>query len=741
MDVVPISDLIPACEQDIQRARENLDKARQSEAAGTPRQLGATDGEIQERTALLQDVLTALEQRLKALRRLKTTRDSKETLERDFRSWDGFPDPASVRIDLVDSLRDTLEIRRQDLRAASAELALVEKRLPMLREAFADAERGLLRAQDALNSNKEASRQPLLQWQRDLAALRLEKARAERDQASVEKRAAEEARAFHQRAIEFVQMQLQVATQQAPFSSETLKAKLEGLAAARLQTEKELANASKKHAAAMGALEETRKKLAELRDNPDIPDTEKTAPLEALRAQETRQDALAETARSRVEVYELLLTLIAIQETLWQQRFDAYVGFTGDAAQRADALERARNLIEATRGKLIQPKLDLEANARRTRTLISAAEERVALLPTEEPELAHLERMLEAYYERGEVCRLGLQRISDVERLLDRWTNEVAAFAGARPWWERLWAGFRNLRGWVGSIWQMELLRVGDTIVSIDKMVTVFLIIAFGVFFSRRVARRIRRFALEKLRVEEGVAIPAEMGVFYILLVLSVLFALSIVRIPLTVFAYLGGALAIGVGFGAQNIIANFISGIIMLLERPIKIGDIVEVDGVFGIVRKIGGRCSQLRRFDGIDMLIPNSSFLEKNVINWTLSDRKVRFSVTVGVAYGSPTREVERILRQAIEEHPAVLREPPPVVLFEDFGESALVFTCYFWIELLREVDSRIVRSELRHRITELFREAGITIAFPQQDVHLDVQKPLTITLAPKPNDDQPN
>jgi potassium-dependent mechanosensitive channel len=215
------------------------------------------------------------------------------------------------------------------------------------------------------------------------------------------------------------------------------------------------------------------------------------------------------------------------------------------------------------------------------------------------------------------------------------------------------------------------------------------------------------------------------------LLAFVVLFAMYTVNIPLTVFTLFGGALAIGVGFGAQNLINNFISGLIMLLERPIKVGDIVDVDGVRGRVSTIGARCSHVRRFDGIEMLVPNSAFLEKNVTNWTLSDRLIRFSVTVGVAYGSPVRDVSKLMMMVLEEHGKILKYPEPLVLFEDFGESALVFTSYYWIELAGETDSRIVASDIRFRIDRLFREAGISIAFPQRDIHLDGIGPVDVRI----------
>jgi potassium-dependent mechanosensitive channel len=129
--------------------------------------------------------------------------------------------------------------------------------------------------------------------------------------------------------------------------------------------------------------------------------------------------------------------------------------------------------------------------------------------------------------------------------------------------------------------------------------------------------------------------------------------------------------------------------------------------------------------------MLVPNSHFLQQKVTNWTLSDLKIRYSVSVGVAYGSPTRETERVIMKAIETHPMVLREPPPTILFEEFGDSALVFTGYFWMELISNRDNRVAVSEIRHAINELIEKAGIVISFPQRDVHVDSSKPLEVNV----------
>ena len=224
--------------------------------------------------------------------------------------------------------------------------------------------------------------------------------------------------------------------------------------------------------------------------------------------------------------------------------------------------------------------------------------------------------------------------------------------------------------------------------------------------------------------------------IFYVVaLVVLGITTLDLLNVPLTAFAFVSGAIAIGVGFGAQNIINNFISGWILMWERPIRIGDFLEVGDATGTVESINTRSTRIRRTDGVHMLIPNSFLLENTVVNWTLIDNLTRTLVRVGVAYGSPVKKVAELIKQATEEQEAVLKEPLPSVIFEDFGDSALIFDVFFWVNATAERNLRVIRSDIRFRIAELFEENDIVIAFPQQDVHLDGN----ITLVNQPQADQ--
>jgi small-conductance mechanosensitive channel len=266
-------------------------------------------------------------------------------------------------------------------------------------------------------------------------------------------------------------------------------------------------------------------------------------------------------------------------------------------------------------------------------------------------------------------------------------------------------------------------------------LVGALIVFLLGGLAARITSRWLGRSLLPRFGLEPGAAAALQTLAFYALVVMFALFAMQWAGIPLTVFTVAGGALAIGVGFGSQNIVNNFISGLILMAERPIKVGDLIDVDGTQGIVERIGARSTRIKSGDNTHIIVPNSSFLEKNVVNWTLADRSIRSNIDVGVAYGSPTERVRELMLQAIRENGEVLPTPEPEVLFMDFGDNALVFRGHFWMRIERPLGRFRVQSAIRYRIDELFRGAGITIAFPQRDVHLDSLTPIEVRLTSPP------
>lgn len=279
------------------------------------------------------------------------------------------------------------------------------------------------------------------------------------------------------------------------------------------------------------------------------------------------------------------------------------------------------------------------------------------------------------------------------------------------------------------TIWNAELFSASGNPIKLNQLVLALLIILIGVWISKRISRLVKVRLARIQRIDSHAAGVIQTIVFNTLVVIVVLAAMPIAGIPTTIFTVLGGAVAIGIGFGAQNLFNNLISGLILMIERPIRLGDIVEVGEHEGIIEAINNRCTYIRRSDGVDLLVPNSHFLEQPVVNWTLSDRDVRGSVVVGVAYGSPTDRVAGLLRQCLDEHVKVHERPVPVVLFKDFGDNALVFEAFFWSKIGKPMDLKKIQSDIRFRFDALCREHGICIAFPQRDVHLDTLRPLEV------------
>ena len=280
------------------------------------------------------------------------------------------------------------------------------------------------------------------------------------------------------------------------------------------------------------------------------------------------------------------------------------------------------------------------------------------------------------------------------------------------------------------EIWNLVLVTLpGGDQLTVGKIVAVTFLVIAGYLASRFLGYVLGQRLSRTLRPDVAYAIKRV--TFFTLLVLVILTALHVLGVPLTAFAFTTGAIAIGVGFGAQNLINNVISGWILMAERPIRIGDFVEIDGTMGIVELIGNRSTRIRRTDGVHMLVPNSRLLEQTVVNWTLIDDEIRTTVRVGVAYGSPVETVARLLLDAVTDQEEVRESPAPTVVFEDFGDNSLVFDAYFWCNVGGERLRREIRSDIRFRIAERFAANGIEIAFPQRDVHLSAAAPLAVRM----------
>lgn len=266
-----------------------------------------------------------------------------------------------------------------------------------------------------------------------------------------------------------------------------------------------------------------------------------------------------------------------------------------------------------------------------------------------------------------------------------------------------------------------QLFTINEQTYTVGRLalIVILILIAF-LLFKKSISFLTKRLENSELPVEMILLIQRIYA--SIALIVLAMLILDLLQVPLSAFAFVSGAIAIGVGFGAQNIINNFISGWILMWERPIRIGDFLEIGDVKGTVESINTRSTRVKRVDGVHLLIPNSQLLENMVVNWTLIDKKTRCVLRVGVEYGSPVKQVADIIRQETDIHPETMDDPPPKVFFEDFGDNALIFDVYFWIDAAGERDVRKVKSDIRFALDEKFNAAGIVVAFPQRDVHMD-------------------
>lgn len=452
---------------------------------------------------------------------------------------------------------------------------------------------------------------------------------------------------------------------------------------------------------------------------------------EALRALETdgRPDGVAagarfaaalETRRAQLAHRQQVVALLAQRierldgmRTSWQRRY-AVLGGALDLERAPGWREATENDLERlTRLRRIHEAELAEANRRRDALLqetANAGRDELGRLRIQEAQ--DLEELVAAY-------RADLVSLESAIELEERLRVELLARMRNRDLGERLESAWARVK----AFWRYELTTSEDSPITPGKIAIALTVIFVGLWASRAARGVLRGRVYPRFGFDAGASSAFASLTFYALLAAVFLFALRAVNIPLTAFAVAGGALAIGIGFGSQTIVSNFISGLLLLAERPIRTGDLIEIGGVVGTVDSIGLRSTRIQTPDNFHIIVPNASFLESHVINWTHEDPMIRLRVKVGVAYGSPARKVAELLVEAASEHPRTRPHPAPVAIFSDFGDSALLFEVRFWIRYDGRTDRSAIQSDLRYRIDELFAEHGIVIAFPQMDVHLDV------------------
>lgn len=273
----------------------------------------------------------------------------------------------------------------------------------------------------------------------------------------------------------------------------------------------------------------------------------------------------------------------------------------------------------------------------------------------------------------------------------------------------------------------LRLFDLQNTPVTIMSFVVFFVFLTFFLFLGAFVRRLLSGKVLDRFNMEAGLKYTLSRMSQYLIVIIGVLLSFQFLGIDLTGLAFIFGLLSVGIGFGLQNVTANFISGLIVMFERPITIGDRVEVGGIEGDVIEINIRSTKIRTLNNISIIVPNTEFVSNNVINYSHGDSSFRLDINVGVSYSSDLKTVLKALNEVAEQHPKIMRNPPHQVHLREFGDSSWDMQLRVWVPNVKE--RYVLRNELHQAIVYKFAELNIEIPFPQRDLHVRSSVPLPV------------
>lgn len=715
----------------------------QRERSGTAPQ-GISNHEAKERYLLLDGLVTRISSQLSFIDELDELRRNRKSLEVKAGSWAGFAEPPPYSILQVDELVRSVLTARSRVQGLGTNQELLAQQVSQYRDLAKQARVLERQTDDTLAEAQTAGERAIAAWQKDQAELRARNADAMAASIALRYEVLGERLGVAGVELELLERQLETARNGLVFSRADLDKALASLKTSRLTLEQELESSLARDTALRDTLARTRQELNAFNLRTDRGNRSATsrAGLDVLDARNRAALAWVESARFETDVITALIAINKATAAFWEKRYNAITGKNAEVqrdilAELLKSQERLRPWLEYT-----QQQTELyQAAEREQESRLEKLRKGTTLRIAEQDLLAalRLQRQL-AERQKSAVEQTDLER--------QGWLEEIERAQQTR-------SAVIRLKDWMGigseilqRVWRFELFAVEDTVevagqkivssrgVTVGKSVGALLLFLAGYLIAVYMGRRFQQIMISRFGVGEHQANVIRRWLLAMIIFILIIITLNLARIPLTVFAFFGGALAIGVGFGTQTIIKNFISGILILLERNIKVGDTIDVDGVVGRIVTVDTRASTVLGFDGVETVIPNSMFLESKVTNWTHTNARLRRIVRVGVAYGSPVTKVRDILSECANTHASILKEPAPQALFEDFGDSSLVFALYFWIDYGPEVNPLQVASDLRFMIDKRFAEEKIVLAFPQRDVHLDSSGPLRIeVVSPAP------
>jgi potassium efflux system protein len=697
---------------------------------------GFESQDVWSRRTLLQRLVGLYEQQLGTAAELQSTKSNRVAVLKVAQDWTGFAEPRPYSIHLADRLREELQAERLKIASAESAMGILEQLVEENRKSFRLAEENLRQLDEGLEKISDAQSTARLTRQRDLERLRAQVAGAAVSVLDLERSLRQEILAVARIRVGVLSRQLVVADAGAVFSLTDLDEAIGKLDRERAVIEDELNSAQTRREDALKAWQAVRENSGPVKIPSAVQAISATDGAEEL----ALRQAELETADAKLRVLRLILESVNCERNIWEKRFS--VSESRSSEKIADSERSMTAFNHRLRLWREHENQQLEVAA----SQVQLQEARMNSLPLASPQRKLSEARMLTMRERDEILLRGLRHLQRLARLTERWGESLKLAEEQLPLTGRIKNLFSDGQLFLQRLWTFELFSAVDTItvdgqqitgrrsITVGKVIMAALILTLGYWVTGVATRACEPIFIRRFKIEPNQAGLIRRWLRTFLIVALVIFSLVSVRIPLTVFAFAGGALAIGLGFGMQTLLKNFVSGLIILFEQPFRVGDVLDVGGQRGVITGVGLRASVLQLWDGTETLIPNSNLLENNLTNWTYTNRKVRFTVAVGVAYASDPRRVTQILQEVTERHGLVEKDPKPQVLFTEFGESTLMFELRFWIDVTK-ANSALVASDLRMMLVTSLAEQGISIAFPQRDLHLHAAVPIPVDIQPRP------
>lgn len=696
-------------------AQADLNAVRQSLSS---KNLVGTMKERQlERQALLEQIVRGYDEQVSEFQRLTEARQRHADILRNSTEWKGMPDPPPYSLFLADQLWDAVYSLELAVEGLQSQRELLTLRFEQAREALGTAEERVRQASERREAAKDPTHVEQERHLHDLVVLRAQVASILLEAAQLSRRRVQEELDGAKARLMFEQRRLAAVSTHVDFTEADLAQIRTRLDKEHLQLEERLEETFIERQRQTQAVQEAEDQLNRLRSrHAGKASVENLPNVARARLNVELAQARMDNLMTQGDLLQQSMNVVSGERQLWESRF--VIVHATEAGKAAEIYQRFTPIFDnfhASRNYLRQQSGIVSGH-------ISELENRLRHSPVSQQAIS--QELLRVLQERQGAYTRTLHRMEEAARFMQRWRTEFKQQQHELPMLDRLEEWVVYSANLLEEVWSYELFSAEDTIevdgktmtgsrsVTVGKTVTALLIFLAGYVVCVYVSRTIGRLAMGKFGMAQDVANLVRQWSQAFLVTFLIVLSFTWVKIPLTIFAFLGGAFAIGAGFGAQTLLKNVISGILVLIERPLRVGDLIEVDNVRGRVTSIGLRSSTIRDVKGMETLIPNSSFLERNLTNWTYSSRVGRFSLRVGVPYGIAAQQVAEMLSGLALQHPTVMRQPPPQVLLEEFGVQARIFTINYWLQIAPEIDPNGIASELRFAIEQKFTEGGLKV-----------------------------